>query len=492
MRPVILLLSIPVVAVASVLRPEGPAQPVTQPGSAAVTQPPVTAPADIVTLERRDVVASFELQGVVVPIGGEQLTVPATQNPSEFVLAQVLPHGSPVNKGDRIASLKSESAVERREASQLATQRAERALSAAQARGAFEQQARAANLALAEEDLQYKRTSLKAHLEVATELRKRAELLTEQRLQAAVDDQRDELAQLEAMYSQDELVDAVEQIVLSRARRGLAAAVSQLELNKDERAHADVLQHPRETRLMELGIAAAQRQLDKLNLDHKLAGVEQAAQLADAERLLARARADFELAQRVESGLVLVSPEAGVVLHGGIRVWERGVDRPNYRSGDRLPAGTPAFLVVPADRVGVALSLPAEQLNAARSAQTATARPAMATTAREGTLTVDAYPSPAGDFRARLTFPDPWVGVIVGTRAQVVLGRVVLEGALLLPARAVHVDGGGPWCFLVRSRADGGDEFVRRDVELGDAHAEGVLVINGLEAGDRVLLRETP
>jgi hypothetical protein len=217
---------------------------------------------DTLLLERRNVMATLELKGVVVPASWEVLETPETANGSSLVLVKVLPHGSPVNAGDRVASLEAQPWADQREAAERAVTQAERAVFAGKERAELARQARATALKSAEEDLEHKVATFKAHVQVATELRQRADKLTEQRLQATVDDQRDELAQLEAMYTQDELVDEVEQIVLSRARRGLATAISQLQLNKDQRAHADSLEHPRQTALLERGVSAARHALE--------------------------------------------------------------------------------------------------------------------------------------------------------------------------------------------------------------------------------------
>ena len=492
MRPVALLLLIPAVALAGVLRPEVQAgSPDTGTGGSLVgsSQPRAI---DTVLLERRNVLATIDLQGVVIPGPGEVLATPKTANNSSLVLLSVLPHGTPVNAGDRLAVLEPQPWADQRAAAERTVTRAVRAVSAGKERGELAQQARGLALESAEEDLAYKDATLKAHTRVATGLRQRAEKLTEQRLQATVDDQRDELAQLEAMYSQDELVDEVEQIVLSRARRGLATAISQLELNKDQRAHADNLEHPRQIALMERGVSSARHALDALKVEQRLEADAQVARIEAAEIALDESRVVLERERRVEAGLEFVSASAGVFLHGGAREWQGGSNRPEHHKGDRLPSGRGTFLVAPPDRVQVALVLPAEHLDTARNASRVSAVPATGQAARSGALVVDAFPRPDGKFGATLKFEDPWVGVLPGVRASVAVERIVLADAILVPQGAIHTDSGQAWCLLERARAGGGKEYIRRDVTLGSIHPEGTQVLSGLEAGDRVLLGEAP
>jgi hypothetical protein len=344
----------------------------------------------------------------------------------------------------------------------------------------------------AEEDLQHKVAAFKAHVEVAAGLRQRAEKLTEQRLQATVDDQRDELAQLEAMYAQDQLVDEVEQIVLSRARRGLATAISQLQLNKDQRAHADSLEHPRQTALLERGVSAARHGLEALKVEQGLEAGDQGARLEDTARTLEEARETLERARTVEAGLQFVSTSTGTFLHGGVREWASGLSRPQHRRGDRLPSGRGAFLVAASDRVHVSLVLCAEQVATARHASKVSALPATGQTARVGALAVDAFPRPDGTFGATLTLTDPWIGVQPGVRAKVAVERIIVADAILIPREAIHTDADQAWCLLERARAGGGVEYIRREVTLGPTHSEGTEVLSGLEAGDRVLLGEAP
>ena len=492
MRPVALLLLIPAVALAGVLRPDVQAKAPESGVGAASLVPIRPRSVDSLLLKRRNVTATLELQGVLVPASWEVLETPVTEGHSSLVLADVLPHGSPVNAGDRVGSLEIQPWLEQREAAELAVAQAERVIFAGKERAGLAQQARAAALKSTEEDLQHKTAALKAHLNVATSLRQRAEKLTEQRLQATVDDQRDELAQLEAMYTQDELVDEVEQIVLRRARRGLATALSQLQLNKDQRAHADSLEHPRQTALLERGVSAAQHALAAIRVEQSLATTEQEAERKAAARTLAEAREALERARTVEASLVFVSTSAGIFLHGGAREWESGLSRPEHRVGDRLPSGRGVFVVAPADRVHVALALSAEQVATARDASVVRALPATGQAARGGSLLVDAFPGPTGKFAATLQIADPWVGVLPGVRAEVAVERVVVADVILVPKEAIHRDAGQAWCLLERARAGGGEEYVRREVVLGSTHPEGTEVVSGLDAGDRVLLGEAP
>jgi len=492
MRPVALLLLIPAVALAGALRPDVQARsPGTGVGASSMV-PPQPRALDTLLLERRNVLATIELQGIVVPAGGEILETPKTANNSSLVLVSVLAHGSPVNAGDRVAALEAEPWADQRAAAEHAVTRAERVVFAGKERAELSRHARVTALKSAEEDLVHKTAILKAHVTVATSLRQRAEKLTEQRLQASVDDQRDELAQLEAMYAQDQLVDEVEQIVLSRARRGLATAISQLELNKDQRAHADNLEHPRQTALLERGVSSARHALEALKVEQGLETAAQGARLEEAERTLEEARVTLERGRNVEAGLEFVSTSAGVFLHGGAREWEGGSNRPEHRKGDRLPSGRGAFLVAPSDRVYVALVLSAEQVDTARKASLVSAAPATGQAARKGVLAVDTFPRPDGRFGATLKFNDPWVGVLPGVRAEVAVERIVVADALLVPREAIHTDVGQAWCLLERARAGGGKEYIRRDVTLGPTHPGGTQVLSGLEAGDRVLVGEAP
>lgn len=492
MRPVALLLLIPAVALAGALRPDVQARspgPGFGPGSIA---PPRPRAADILLLERRNVMATLELQGVVVPASWEVLETPETPNGSSLVLVDVLPHGSPVNAGDRVASLAPQPWADQRLAAERAVTEAERAVFAGKERAELARQERALALRSAAEDLEHKAASAKAHVEVATGLRQRAEKLTEQRLQATVDDQRDELSQLEAMYAQDQLVDEVEQIVLSRARRGLATAISQLQLNKDQRVHADSLEHPRQTALLQRGVSSARHALEALKVEQGLEASDQGARLANAARMLEEARAALARARTVEAGLQLVSTSAGVFLHGGVREWEGVGNRPEHRRGDRLPSARGAFLVAASDLVHVSLVLSAEQAATARNATTVSALPATGQAARVGALALGSFPRPDGKFGANLELTDPWVGVPPGVCAKVIVERVVVEDAILIPREAIHTDDDQAWCLLERARAGGGLEYIRREVTLGPTHSEGTEVLSGLEAGDRVLLGEAP
>src|SRR6185436_17081035 len=107
----------------------------------------------------------------------------------------------------------------------------------------------------------------------------RSQDLSRRYQQANLEDQTDELDQLEKMYKGDELVDATEDIVLKRSRRGLA-------LTKDGNALAsERTKHHEEFEL----VLERERREEELR-----AQTESVARLERQQELEARARADAE------------------------------------------------------------------------------------------------------------------------------------------------------------------------------------------------------
>lgn len=90
-----------------------------------------------------------------------------------------------------------------------------------------------------------------------------------------------------------------------------------------------------------------------------------------------------------------------------------------------------------------------------------------------------------GTLETRATIPNPQSVLVPGQYVRVILqGTDLLEG-LFIPQAAVQADQQGSFVLTV----DGGNIVVRKNVELGDRLDADVLVRQGLDAGERVIVR---
>jgi membrane fusion protein (multidrug efflux system) len=90
-----------------------------------------------------------------------------------------------------------------------------------------------------------------------------------------------------------------------------------------------------------------------------------------------------------------------------------------------------------------------------------------------------------GTLEARAIIPNPLSLLVPGQYVRVILQDTKLLEGIFVPQAAVQADQQGSFVLLV----DGNSIVVRRNVELSSRFDDKVLVKNGVEAGDRVIVR---
>jgi len=90
-----------------------------------------------------------------------------------------------------------------------------------------------------------------------------------------------------------------------------------------------------------------------------------------------------------------------------------------------------------------------------------------------------------GTLEARARIPNPDSLLVPGQYVRVILQDTNLLEGLFMPQAAVQADQQGSFVLLV----DAGNRVVRRNVEPGDRFDHQVLVLKGVDEGDRVIVR---
>jgi hypothetical protein len=136
-------------------------------------------------------------------------------------------------------------------------------------------------------------------------------------LQAVADmllETREELAQLELMYGDDELGDATAEIVLERTRRRLRRAEERHALAQQESTELREVSLPREERELELALEAARVALENAQREGRAGELERSAALRELE-------GDALALQREEDDIYRETQE----LDGDLRRWEQSL-----------------------------------------------------------------------------------------------------------------------------------------------------------------------
>jgi len=454
-------------------------------GSAAKDDP------DSVVLELRDFTKEIQRKGTFIPAEFEEISLWLEEYASELLLLDVLPHGTPVNDGDVIARIDLRSIDRQVEAAERAVRSAELALKNAVERAAIDRSSSKAALDDSRAELELARRELEGWEKYELVFNRRNAKLTELFRKHGIEDQEDELAQLESMYRDDELVDATEEIVLKRARRDLARSRTSLKNQADWQEYNESYTEASRTERKRRGVKSREKALDRLLRSREIEERSRAAGLEKTEVALREQIERLERLERDREKLIIRAPRAGFLLHGSPDDYRPGRVSPRYKRGGRAATRTTLFTVAMPDRLGVALDVPESRLKEVRAGMGVKVVPAVCPeTTLHGRLHLDRFPSPqsaaAGEnsYKARAELELPATGLVPGMRAEVNLVVESLHDVFVLPKSMVHGEGDEAHCW---SLVPGSEKRRRVSLRLGPCNDAEVVVYGDLSEKMKVM-----
>ena len=303
-----------------------------------------------------------------------------------------------------------------------------------------------------------------------------ADLSTRQR-ESGVLNQREELAQLQAMYEGAELESATKEIVLERAVRGLAIAEQWLEIvREDERITRDYTHGQRardvrdEVRYREEALAHARVQT-AIGEARKQRTVQQVA------RSLDEATTRLEGLKRDEALFVVTAPIGGLLAR---------IDR---EAGDRVNARQVVAELHDDSFLRLTFDASPNQLRVLREGDEVTVRvPELPEVVMVGTIElIEPIGRATGEtthFAVEVRIDEPHELARIGLGATVERDASLGE-VLLVPHDAVTWEKGKAFVELLD-----GDLTIRREVTIGASNEEMHQVVEGLDVGDLVVVAE--
>lgn len=413
----------------------------------------------------------------------------------EFKIAEIVPHGSTVSKGEVLVKFESKELDKQIEDLELELRLSELALLKAEqelprATEEIEKQHEQAQRAFEEAKADYQR-----YREVEREMSLRSAKMRLKNTEQSVESAREELAQLEKMYEADDLTEETEEIVLKRQRHVVEQAEFRLEgakQNYDVTVNIDI---PRRDIIR------------KESLDQ----VELALKRAETALETDRARTKYELQQKRQSRLDAIqrhanlaqdrtlmevrSPADGVVYYGGATDGKWGDT--SKLIGSMRPFGT-----APTDSVMMTI-VKLKPLYVVGSVEESArpsikiGQPATIETAAEdgpelsGKLEkISSIPQGDKKYRVELSvesddIPD-WV--VPGLTAKAKVTTYENADALMIPKSAVKTDEKDPDAKYVMVVSPEIDKPQMKSVKVGKSKDDKVEIVEGLKAGDKVLL----
>lgn len=441
-------------------------------------------------MEAKPFAVELELEALVVP--GEPVGFAiAPLSAAPWTLEQIAPHATRVKKGDTVLRVETreidvELAKQRVDAKirEFALTKAINELAAMELEVAADLAAAQRKAARAKQDLEYFST---VGREAARANAAQSVTSFEQRLEST----QEELTQLEAMYKADDVTEDTEEIILKRQRDDVNTAKFALAQAKLKASEVFDTVLPRQDEDFKEAVLRGDFQLAEAN--ENLPRSLEIKRLELAKARAAAAEADRQLAdlETDRKAMTLTAPADGILYYGEFAngSWNGGEMTKGLVRGAKLPPYRVLATLVPATtKPHLTVRLTEEQLNSLSLKTKGTAAlPTHPNTYFGVTVrSLAEYPDGEGRYLLELDpqLPDG-IAAVAAMKAKVVLQAYQAEKALLLPKEAVTRDAAGAPYVALRL-ANGTVE--QRVVRIGHAHKGNLEILDGLEAGQVVVV----
>jgi HlyD family secretion protein len=388
--------------------------------------PTLSAQDAVATIADQDPVVQETMVGKIAPMEGKQVVLDWARWNGQITFIDAALHGSRIEEGNVIARFDASGLEERLHdvtrrlhatgmRNELAKVRADMAQEAAHRR------LRDAEIAL--EDAHKAQQNWE---EFELNYQRKSAELSAQRSKAGLEDSEDELEQLKAMYTEDELTDATEEIVLKRSIRNLEAQRFSASLSSAMREFTAKVRWPITSRDRRLAVERADIALNNLRTSIELDAVERNLAANDRDEAMAKLSIEVDELTADLAAFVVRAPATGILVHGGLRQYQAGQKPPRFTDYSDGYTKRGLFTVYQPEDQGVILQIPEDKFGAidfnAPVTATAVALPDVSTT---GTLHV----------------VPPQATVYADVAPNIILCWVKLDEPLtmLLPGRSVSV-----------------------------------------------------
>jgi multidrug efflux pump subunit AcrA (membrane-fusion protein) len=422
---------------------------------------------------------TLDLKGTFVPAKAAELKLDLKVYRGGLKLVEVRPHGSLVNEGDIIARLDTKAIDKQVESDQMGVDGANLAWRHAQERRRMTEVSNKARIDNAELDYKRSQQKLEGFLKHEKEQNEESERMSVQARQNRLDDQHDELLQLEKMYSEDELVDATEEIVLKRSRRNFARSKASFELSERRRLYRKKFFEPWREEDLRRDLENKKRSLESTRLTIAMGAEKSKLDLAKQEHGLKQTLERFEDLKKDREQFVVRAPKAGMLLHGrpgGSWKGELEKDSGLQNRSVFMTVATPGMLKVET-------SVAENDIFSVKSGMaveiTAAARP---DTKIVGRLKADSLPN-KGVFKAEIEIDGEQRGLVPGMSCTAKAILAEARNAVVVP-KSVITTADGQSTVMVAKTADG--PYEPREVKTGIDDGKRIVVLAGVEAGEFV------
>lgn len=410
---------------------------------------------------------------------------------SDFTVETILDHGSEVKSGDVLIAFEREAYDRRLEdlnrslaRKQIALATAELDFAKLKAETELELEAARRSKEQADDDLNY-------YKEIGRPAEEAELIQNLKQYQFRLDAEMEELAQLKQMYEEDDLTEATEEIILKRQIISIESAEFALaEIKRsNERTRAATIPRRQQGHEQAAKTAAIKLEKAEANLPRSLKNAE--LELQGTKTALEREQLEQQRITKDAALLEIKAPADGVFFHGSLEDgrWVLGDLAKLLIEGGKLPSNRVVASIAPA---GASLPLCARVDPGVGRALANDSTVSITLTGREDlklTGTVSNSPGvPAADGKNPVTVTVEWPEDFTpnpATSAECLAVVYEVEDSISIPTIALQAAADGTWSVELKMTEG---KTQRRKVERGRATKDHVEILDGLEAGQVIVV----
>ncbi|MCK6458421.1 MAG: hypothetical protein L6Q95_00830 [Planctomycetes bacterium] len=424
---------------------------------------------------------TLDREGTFVPADAAELRLDLESWKGELTVVEALPHGGPINEGDVAFRLDTMGIDQKIEEDGMALARAEMGLRQAEEQARLRAEADAEALRRSETAAERAAKRLKGYRELEKRFDEENERLQIQQREFGLENQKDELDQLEKMYSEDELVDATEEIVLKRSRRGFAQSQAWRNLSEQRRVYDKEWYYAWREEDLVVDAENKARELDRLKKSQAMAKEKSDSELEKTRYELAQQKKKFEELKRDREKFTVRSPRRGILIHGAPEdaPWGR------IEKGSALKAKSVFACVADPKKMKVTTTIAEADILKIKTGTAVEATPVAAEDAKMiGRIDVEYLPQKGNVYKATVQLDQTDMRVRPGFACKAAVILEEARDAILVPKTAVRERDGKTFVSCAKTK-DG--PFEERQVVVGLSDAKNTAIREGVAEGEFVV-----
>jgi len=304
-----------------------------------------------------------------------------------------------------------------------------------------------------------------------------------QRSVDSIDDQKEEIEQLGKMYSEDELTEETEEIVLRRAKRRLDRSITGLELYDRRRTYSVESQRPQRLEEMELDVRSKEHALEKLQATQKNQKALKELELRKTEIGDEKQATELERLRKDLEKFVIYAPSEGIVYHGKADAEEQNI----LKLKDTCKPYTSLLTIAKAGEVKAKFMIDEKDIFRVQPNMPVKVKPvALPDAELSGFLApLDLLAEKENQWKAIVKLEDTNPRLIPRMKCKVEILLEEIKDVLIVPKAAVFEKDGKKICYVKKD-----DAHEVREVEIGKADGKNIEIRKGLTEGEQLFLEE--